>query len=384
EVNCAKENRELILNDKIDKQGYDISIDGTVEGGLVDVVVEGNTLVNVSKTKELTPVTCKYDTIYGNCGKLIPSHGVQSQLEQIVLKDKEQDTRLNNVEYVNKRQDVVMSGLLNEGGDGRLSIEGEGNSVKLEHSKDGVCEVGKVVGNTLVNLFSNLDMSLAGGFTAISNSKFKRTAKGMEYGTILVPVSEKNKFTSNGRYVIIANVTKNTLIESGGTQAAFMLPTYNYSNSAIENSSEGFYSLRFSIGEVGTKICTVRMKDFNNPSYPINYGMKFESSFYATSGELEVEITMIPVDESYSPVILSHFEGMQSSFEDCQVTQAMIDNGEEKVENLGKYKATVSVTGKNLFDKNSTDIMVNTLLKEDGTLIGYDGYNVTGYIKVYK
>ncbi|MGL4451384.1 MAG: hypothetical protein ACRCTZ_09360, partial [Sarcina sp.] len=46
--------------------------------------------------------------------------------------------------------------------------------------------------------------------------------------------------------------------------------------------------------------------------------------------------------------------------------------------------ATVSVTGKNLFDKNSTDIMVNTLLKEDGTLIGYDGYNVTGYIKVYK
>ncbi|MBQ8997187.1 MAG: hypothetical protein IJ086_00675 [Clostridium sp.] len=48
-----------------------------------------------------------------------------------------------------------------------------------------------------------------------------------------------------------------------------------------------------------------------------------------------------------------YFEGIQSSFEDQLITQEMVDRGEEKQENLGKYKVEVKSTGKNLFDMNS-------------------------------
>ena len=80
-------------------------------------------------------------------------NGFESQLEQIETKNTEQDNRLKQVEYKNKVQDVYINGLFNENADGRLTIEGEGNSVKLEGSKQGLVEVEKVVGNTLINIY---------------------------------------------------------------------------------------------------------------------------------------------------------------------------------------------------------------------------------------
>ena len=56
-------------------------------------------------------------------------------------------------------------------------------------------------------------------------------------------------------------------------------------------------------------------------------------------------------DESSNPP-QEYFEGMKSSFEENIVTQDMVNNGLEEAKNLGKYKAEIKVTGKNLFDKN--------------------------------
>ena len=53
---------ELILNAHINESGDNsITLNGvTSDGGKVDVALEGNTLVNVSKTKDSTPITMAY------------------------------------------------------------------------------------------------------------------------------------------------------------------------------------------------------------------------------------------------------------------------------------------------------------------------------------
>lgn len=50
-VNCAKENRELILNDEINVEGTNCTINDTVEGGLVDIELEGLSLNNLWKDR---------------------------------------------------------------------------------------------------------------------------------------------------------------------------------------------------------------------------------------------------------------------------------------------------------------------------------------------
>lgn len=81
-----------------------------------------------------------------------------NRIDQVESKNSEQDKRLVDIEKKNKVQDVYMRGLFNENKDGRLTIDGDGNSLKLEGSKEGLVEVEKVVGNTLVNLANPLEV----------------------------------------------------------------------------------------------------------------------------------------------------------------------------------------------------------------------------------
>lgn len=59
-VNCAKENKELILNDEINIEGTSCTINDTVEGGLVDVELEGLSLNNLYKTNSIWNVDGNY------------------------------------------------------------------------------------------------------------------------------------------------------------------------------------------------------------------------------------------------------------------------------------------------------------------------------------
>ena len=59
---------------------------------------------------------------------------------------------------------------------------------------------------------------------------------------------------------------------------------------------------------------------------------------------------MILIEGDYTNKDIPYFEGMKSSFEDNLVTQEMVDAGTEDKKNLGKYKAEIKTTGKNLFD----------------------------------
>ena len=58
--------KELVLMDEINVKSDSSVTINTAEGGLVDVFLEGNTLVNVSRTKELTPITSESSYTGGN------------------------------------------------------------------------------------------------------------------------------------------------------------------------------------------------------------------------------------------------------------------------------------------------------------------------------
>uniref|UniRef100_UPI00243426B6 CD1375 family protein n=1 Tax=Romboutsia sp. 1001713B170207_170306_H8 TaxID=2787112 RepID=UPI00243426B6 len=171
-----------------------------------------------------------------------------NRIDQVESKNEEQDSRLLDIEEKNKVQDVYIQGLFNENKDGRLSIEGEGNSLKLEGSKEGLVIIDKIVGNTLVNVEIQ------------SDNQFQYKAH--------------EAFTG---YTVVAN----------------------------------------------------------KPS--------------------------------------GYIEGMQSTFENCKVTQEMVDSGEESIENLGKYKCEVEVRTKNLLglqDVTQTLDLTGSLSPQSGVSKG--------------
>lgn len=67
-VNCNKEaDKELILNGNINTQGYsNVTLTEGVDGGLVDVALEGNTMVNVCDQKDPVAITNSYTVETGN------------------------------------------------------------------------------------------------------------------------------------------------------------------------------------------------------------------------------------------------------------------------------------------------------------------------------
>lgn len=84
----------------------------------------------------------------------------------------------------NKRQDIMLSGLFNENADGRLSTEESGNDIKLIGSKQGLVEVEKIVGNTLVNRVSEpmRELTLNGDIDA--QGTFVTTTEGTDKGLV--------------------------------------------------------------------------------------------------------------------------------------------------------------------------------------------------------
>jgi len=74
----TEEPRHMILNNREIKETFEdtITIPDTVEGGELDLIIEGHTAINLSKIKDMIPVTYKYDDIIGNEGVLNSVPGV--------------------------------------------------------------------------------------------------------------------------------------------------------------------------------------------------------------------------------------------------------------------------------------------------------------------
>uniref|UniRef100_UPI0024345E61 CD1375 family protein n=1 Tax=Romboutsia sp. 1001713B170207_170306_H8 TaxID=2787112 RepID=UPI0024345E61 len=263
-----------------------------------------------------------------------------SRIDQVESKNEEQDSRLLDIEEKNKVQDVYIQGLFNENKDGRLTIEGEGNSLKLEGSKEGLVDVNKVVGNTLVNVGIQTDNQFQyktheafTGYTVVANKPgeyievdYTSSPTGWHY--IKTPYIDVSLFKPSTTYTIVfdkivgvrivkicngqANVALCNEVTINGNRAVFT--TYSDISNAVKDTGLFVYCL---------------------PTTDI--GKKIVGNYYILEG-----------DYSNKPLPQTRFNGMQSTFENQLVTQEMVDSGEELAENLGKYKCEVEVRGKNL------------------------------------
>lgn len=296
----------------------------TLPNGVEGFITKHERLIREFKN-EINP---KIDVINNSISDInIKDNEQDSRLGQIENKNIEQDTRLKDVEYKNKVQDVYVKGLFNENNDKRLSIEGKGNSIKLEGSKKGLVTVDKVVGDTLVNLV---------------NVKTPFTWKG----------TTRSKTLTNDISVFKPNTTYTVM--------------FNVSNLNVGSSVNGLYvEIQCSaLGRSGGSVATVTgngtwigtFQTFNHDdSVSVKNLIAKGATSQWTSEDTEKTMTLsdfviLEGDYTNKPIPQEYFTGLQSTFENKLITQEMVDNEEELAENLGKYKCDVKVRGKNLFD----------------------------------
>ena len=271
-----------------------------------------------------------------------------SRFNNIENKNIEQDNRLKDVENKNKVQDVYINGLFNENKDGRLCVEGEGNDLKLEGSKQGLVEIEKVVGNTFVNYYTfktKDDFFSIASNVVINEHNLKFTANGIYQNAMLKPISTLKTSTE---YTVVVNVLKNTL-------NSHMIISRVASDTQLSINAE------INPNYIGIKTYKVTSNsDFTNCTRAL---VTFLTNT-ATEGEIELNIMILEGDYTNKPIPTQHIEGLQSSFESNQVTQEMVNEGLESEENLGKYKVPVRLIGKNKFN---SEIEIGIQL-EEGTV----------------
>ena len=246
----------------------------------------------------------------------------ESQLAQIENKNIDQDIRLKEVDRVNKTQQVYINGLFNENKDGRLSVEGEGNSLKLEGSKSGLVEVDKVVGNTFVNLLNTRDII---SYTVTSTD-------ALYWGN---PYSWNCQIDNTKTHTLIMNIKTNTV---GTGVQIYLYGAY---------SKMPFNAISIPTGTTGLFVAQLTDRGRTEPidgwqALPIGY-----DAGGTIGGVFEFQAMILEGDYTNKPIPTKHIEGLQSSFESNLVTQEMINEGLESEENLGKYKVPVKLIGKN-------------------------------------
>jgi hypothetical protein len=223
--------------------------------------------------------------------------------------DKKIADRMTQVEISDKRQYVIMEGLMNSAGDGYLKIEDTGNDTTLYNSVEGFVDVKNIVGNTMVNSIKNPDDE----FTL--NADINTSGQSLTLTTAV----------DNGQVDVLAE--GNTMVNVCDQQEAVAI-TKSY---AVESGNH-----------------VALQGEYDGKARPV-----------VTGNTLWID--------NDTEELLTEFDDtknlrLQSSFEDKVVTQEMVDNGKELAENLGKYRVDYKVTGKNKFKQNWVD----------GKAIGFD------------
>ena len=128
------------------------------------------------------------------------------------------------------------------------------------------------------------------------------------------------------------------------------------------------YTVQFESDNKG-KIDTVLLSsNILLEGYPVRKGVN-RFNITTPSEILSTELTVNGIGFNLSNLVVTkvmdenfdYFEGIQSSFENNLVTQEMVNIGQEKTENLGKYKVEVKSTGKNKFDVLSYAKIIESL-----------------------
>ena len=272
------------------------------DGLTTAIAVNGNTYTHVDGTITLP----NYPTVPANISAFTNDSNYASEtyvtsaieaintaqntrLNAIEAKNQQQDDRLLAIERVNERQDADLEILLGEPSSDMTEITKRGNSIHLQNSVVGHCEIDNIQGNTLVNCNKepNKELILNGDINTSAVSSVTLT-EGVNGGKVDVALE--------GNTLVNVSKTKN----STGITKAY----------TVENSG-------------------------NHTALPGNVDGKCRP---VVTGN-----TLLGENENLR---------LRSSFEDNLVTQEMVDSGKEVADNLGKYKVDYKVTGKNLYDIN--------------------------------
>ena len=260
-VNNVKDsNKELVLNGDIDTQGINnVTLEGTVDNGKVDVSLEGNTEINLSKTKDPIMITHKFDDINSNNGKLQTTVNetttVNDSPGKVDIKEIAGDTLINHVSNGSKELtlngDIDTSGYNNvtltegiNGGKVDVMCEGNtmvnvcdqedpvaitksyevttGNHVALQGEYDGKCRP-NIYGNTLVNLVGNIQSKT---YVTVANNEITYDLNNNAYPSCTFNV---NGLVNGRTYTLIVDIKKNShhMVIGGSSNKDYEIPYIN-------------------------------------------------------------------------------------------------------------------------------------------------------------
>ena len=373
EVNYCKDGeKELILNGDIDTQGESfVTLTEGVNGGLVDVSLEGNTEINLSNTKDPVLVTREFDDINCNVGKLqytiddvttINDEPGKVDIDRIVG-----DTMVNHA--VNGSEELILNAHINESGDNSITLNGvtsdggkvdvalEGNTlVNVSHTKEdyitpsiedkvdkgsvislpeaseGYINIDSIEGNTLVNyctdgakeLTLNGDIDVEGTFVTttegVDNGLVDVALEGNTVVNLVQGVKSKTDtwITVNNNKVTFENPNR-----AGNVTFKIMLKpstTYTVIIRVLENS---LTSIRWDLypdtfeefPSINNKTGVITHK-FTTPSDITSlYGLRVYSP-EAQTGKVVFEMPMILEGDWTDKEIPQYFEGMKSVGQD--------------------------------------------------------------------
>ena len=212
------------------------------------------------------------------------------------------------------------------------TVEGT-NHIPLQGDYDGKA-MPVIEGNTLVNHLGYMHYA-SNTYIDNGDSYTLKLEAGNGQPQILYNL---NAIKTNTIYTVIFNAD----IVEGIPHICFMdsSNTVNASNELIATTS-GRYALTLTTNDNESKFLRIIPRNGLNSNFTI----------YKDIMIFEGDLTGNPPTE--------YFEGLKSSFEDQLVTQDMVDCGQEKPENLGKYKVEYKVTGKNKFNENFAKVYDN-------------------------
>ena len=432
EVNYCKDGeKELILNGDIDTQGESfVTLTEGVDGGLVDVSLEGNTEINLSNTKDPVLVTREFDDIDCNTGKLqytiddvttINDEPGKVDIDRIVG-----DTMVNHA--VNGSEELILNAHINESGDNNITLNGvtsdggkvdvalEGNTlvnvsnvkddyitptiedkvdqgsvISLPEVSEGLVNIDSIEGNTLVNYCTDgaKELTLNGDIDVEGN--FVTTTEGVDNGLVdvalegntLVNYLDFKNYISKPPEIVIEG---NKLIFNGSNS----FPEIHYNHSVFKPNTE--YTI---IGNVEEKTEGIGENQFI--LFRIGEGDGTDSintTIYAdTVGKFKIKFTTptnIVIASSYlrntvtigERVVVSGLSVLEGDWTDKEIPQYFEGMKSVGQDDENGHKVEIVSQNKNLIDINRFSPAMNKgTLSIDGDTITYDYKGSYPYIK---
>ncbi|WP_297136114.1 CD1375 family protein [Terrisporobacter sp.] len=342
-VNCAKQNKELILNDEINIEGTTCTINDTVEGGLVDIELEGLSLNNLpGKQVDYFPsgdasngidsivitnnstVLCYEYSVKPNTTYTVKKLTVSDRGNICLFDDNNIGTKVSSayMRVLNGGNSHIFTTKANENymlvyvstekatlpKVDIIVLEGDYTNKPIPtEAFTGIKSVGEEV--TLTNLVTRT--SLVGTSSSETDEYIKLVQQGITEGLELITSFEKDKI-----YTLVYTVLESTIKSTALVLRGHPTSTYPLASNVMISSEVGTHKIRFKCNKVGaTKVDLAIQSDTDEGTY-----VKFAKRFLIVEGD-------------YENSNLEYFEG-----------------------SIKKYKIETKTNNKNLFDVNEVKI----------------------------